>query len=1192
MGLPCRSCLHSIPGDGEVEGDPLARARALAKILGGSSGDYGYIAAQEEELGEFSAFFKRLTGLDMWSIQRSWARRLLSRSSLVLTAPTGSGKSTLVQAYSMYMASGGYRVYMIVPTRELLRQSCERISMMISRGGAGVDLVCYDPSRRDHKGLDLSEALERQAGILITTSALLSRRFSSMRDARFDVIVADDLDSLVKSSKNLERVLGMIGVGDDEIRLAIDISIKKYELAAHRASGGSERISRLREELEILRAELASRLSKKRLGQLVVSTATGKSWGIKSKILREILGFEVGGILEYMRNIVDTYTTRLGNIEEILRAIGPGTIVLITRGYGDEEVRTLIDRLKSSGLRVGLYRSGGRDVKRFIEGELDYIVGKASFYGALVRGLDEPLRIRNAVFIGVPKHIMPIRSFLSDLRSLALFYRIAGEDSMYREIYREARRATPQLLAVIRKILRGYMEPREGLEDLISRVKGWVDLAVEIAQRMCGSIVGGSMIICRSSEEPGMLVPDPMTYIQATGRTSRLYNGSMTLGLSIVIPENQEVLGLLASRLRRYIPDIDFKRLEDLDIEEIKRLQERSRRSGGSSGSQLSIRNILMIVESPTKARTIAGLFGSRSRRLVGPYTLSEFSARIGDDIYMVSVIATMGHIFDLSTSGGLYGVDLVGSSIIPRYGFIRRCQSCGAQYTDPVERCSRCGSSKIRSSQDLVMILRRLATEFDEILIATDPDPEGEKIAWDLLLALTPYSRKIMRAEFHEITRRAVLEAISSPRSISRSLVEAQIIRRLDDRFTGFSISQELQERFSMRWLGAGRVETPALGWVVERYDQYRSSMGYRLVVEILGRKVYLFYRDRGDAEKDLDRISRDGVMIERIERETRRIKPPPPYTTDSLIFDITTRLGISASLAMRIAQDLFETGLITYHRTDSTRVSQRGLEVAREYLQRKDLVEQYSPRIWGDGGAHEAIRPTQPIDLEDLEKSYLEGEFFWGSLSRIHARVYDTIFRRFIASQMREADVEVCKAILRIGDREAIIEGICSTSRSFNDIYQITPRFPEDILKRGAGSYIDIGSAKISRGSTVRLITGGELVRIMKERGVGRPSTYAKAIENNKRHGYIVESKRGYLIPTKLGISVLSYIKERYPSIASEIYTRDLMKVVEAVERGEKSGSQALSEILEKLLRENQAFHRAYAQHLGSRGQEAVES
>jgi reverse gyrase len=111
------------------------------------------------------------------------------------------------------------------------------------------------------------------------------------------------------------------------------------------------------------------------------------------------------------------------------------------------------------------------------------------------------------------------------------------------------------------------------------------------------------------------------------------------------------------------------------------------------------------------------------------------------------------------------------------------------------------------------------------------------------------------------------------------------------------------------------------------------------------------------------------------------------------------------------------------------------------------------------------------------------------------------------------------------------------------------------------------------------VRLLTSGELVRIMKERGVGRPSTYAKAIESNKRHGYIVESKRGYLVPTKLGISILDYLRQRYPSITSEAHTRELMKIIEAVERGEKRGTEALGELIERLIRENQTFSRLYS-------------
>jgi len=1181
LGLPCRGCLARVPEGLEYIEDPFRRAAILVELLRRGSGDYSYIASQEEEFSDFHEFFRGLVGYPMWSIQRAWARRLLSRSSLVLTAPTGSGKSTLVQVYSLYMASKGYRVYVVVPTRELLRQSLERVSGMVSKAGLNIEVIAYDASSGAKAREDAIKAIASNSyDILLTTSALISRRRDIFAGLRFDVIVADDLDSLVKSSKNLEKILEMLGVDRGEVELAARIAAKKYELAGARAMGSAERVGLLREELEVLRAELATSLSRKKIGQLVVSTATGKSWGLKSKILREILGFEVGGILEYIRNIVDAYTLNIADLAGILRKIGGGTIIFISKGYNGD-INDLVERFKEEGLRIGVYRSGGRDIKRFLSGELDYIVGKASFYGALVRGLDEPLRIRNAVFIGVPKHIIPLRSYLADLRNLALLYRQTGSEDIYREIYYVLRRLTPSALAVIRKILSGRGEPSQGFSEIVEKAKAWIEDAVDHAKGICrdGILIGGSLVICRGEGMPEAVIPDPMTYIQASGRTSRIYGGGMTLGLSIVVAEGEELLSLLSERLRRYIPNISFKKLEDLDLEEVKREQDRSRRASASSMQPINVRNVLMIVESPTKARTIAGLFGSRSRRLVGPYSLYEFSLKNGEDLYIVSVISTMGHVFDLSTSGGLFGVLYEGGSLVPRYGFIRRCQQCGHQYTDPFDRCPRCGGSRIRSSEDLIMILRRIAPEYDEILVATDPDQEGEKIAWDLYLALKPYSRKILRVEFNEITRRAVAEAISSPRSISRSLVEAQIVRRLDDRFTGFSISQELQERFSMRWLGAGRVETPALSWVVERYTQYRSSMGYRLVIRVVGRKINLFFRSRGEAEAISKRISEHGILIKSIAREKRIIKPPPPYVTDTLLYEASSKLGISASMAMRVAQDLFETGLITYHRTDSARVSQRGVEVAREYLSSKGLSEYLYPRSWGEGGAHEAIRPTQPLDLEGLEKAYLEGRVFWGTLSKIHMRVYDLIFRRFIASQMREEEVEVCTATLDLGGFETYIEGVCSKGFSLNKIYQVLPEFPGEILARGVEGTVYPEDIEIVRGSTVRLLTSGELVRIMKERGVGRPSTYAKAIESNKRHGYIVESKRGYLVPTKLGISILDYLRQRYPSITSEAHTRELMKIIEAVERGEKRGTEALGELIERLVRENQTFSRLYS-------------
>ncbi|MEM2204454.1 MAG: reverse gyrase [Sulfolobales archaeon] len=1181
MGLPCRSCIEIIsPGLDMIE-DPFERARAILSITG-RGGDYGSIISQEEDLKAFSSFFERVVGHNMWSIQRAWARRLLKGSSLVLTAPTGSGKSTLVQAYSLYMASKGYSVYLVVPTRELLRQSVDRISSMASRSSARVRIAYYDSSaKKDMREKALDAIRSGEYDLLATTSSMFTKISGILSERRFDIVVADDLDSLIKSSRNLEGILGLVGVSREEIELALKIASKKYEIALARASKDPGELEKNREEVEVLKAELALSLSRKRLGQLVVSTATGKSWGLRSKILREILGFEVGGILEYMRNIIDAYTypgwDDIDSLEDLLKTLGPGTIIYFSRGYDDEKISEIVSELQRN-LRIGIYKPGGRSLRKFLEGELDFIAGKASFYGSLVRGLDEPLRIRNAVFIGIPKHVIPLKSYLADLRNLALFYKSIDSQDTYREIYRLLRRLPPTLPPVIKKILKGYAEAGESLRETIDLIKGWISSAIPIARQRCrdGIELGGSLIMCPGNGEPVAVIPDAMTYIQASGRTSRLFGGGMTLGLSIVIPESLELLSLLYKRLKRYIPELVFREYRELDLDGIRREQERSRNPGSMSGQPLSAKSVLMIVESPTKARTIARLFGSRSRRLIGPYNLYEFSFRKDDSLYMVSVIATMGHVFDLSTEGGIYGLIPETGILIPRYGFIRRCQSCGTQYTDPVEVCRRCGSTRIKSSEDLLKILRRVSSEYDEILIATDPDMEGEKIAWDLYLTLKPYSKRILRAEFHEITRGAVLQAITSPRTISRSMVNAQIVRRIDDRVTGFSVSQELQEKFSMRWLGAGRVETPALSWVVERYNQYRSSMGYKLLLELSGYRVQVFFERREDAEAALKSALDTGVRIVDLAREKRILRPPPPYVTDSLIYDASAKLGLPASLIMRTAQDLFEMGLITYHRTDSTRISQKGFEIAREYLSKKDLADLFNPRSWGDGGAHEAIRPTQPMDLEDLERAYLEGEIPWGDLSWIHTRVYDLIFRRFIASQMSETEAEICIASLEVGGKSFSIEGLCSETRGFNQVYQVVRKLPEDLLKRSLGEYIAVSSAKISKGSLVKLITGGELVKIMREKGVGRPSTYAKAIESNKRHGYVIESKRGYLIPTKLGITIIDYIRQKHPSIASEEHTRRLMEQVESIERGERNAEEVLREILERYAREDQRIAR----------------
>ncbi|MGC9148476.1 MAG: reverse gyrase [Sulfolobales archaeon] len=1176
LGLPCTKCLPVIDERLFKSLSNLpTRNRLLTEILN-NPGDYFLMHTSEEDLKAFERFFEKIIRGKMWSIQRMWSRRLLDMESFALIAPTGIGKSTLLQIYSLYMMNFNKKIYFILPTRQLASQTFERLKIFAERIGIDTHSIHIYDSSRGKSFIDLvNEIREKEASILITTSSLLSKRYNEIKDFFFDVIVADDLDAILKSSKNLDRVLELLGFSKEIIDYAFRISILSQELIYNKLNNKTDLVEKLREEIEVLRSKILSYRNSRRVGQLVVATATGRG-GVKTKILREVLGFEAGGVIEYSRNIVDSYEylrdkeTLIG----ILDKLGRGTLIFISKS-DDIEIRDLYKELNEAGLKVGIADSRTNHLKKFLNREIDYLIASASIYGVATRGLDAPHIIKNAVFINVPSYKISLDKFLTDPRKLFLIYRSLAKyfneaeeisDDIGRLIYN--RKLSE--LHIIRKILREEVHQNEYLATIIEKLRNYISTAKYYLLKLCDDqrivIKVGVVYPCLNT----VIIPDPITYIQASGRTSRLYNGSLTLGLSIVLYRDEELLHLFIKRLQKYLYNSVFKRFTELDLSKIKSEQDLSRSPSSISpaGFKSDVKSILMIVESPTKARTIAQIFGSRSKKIIGDIILREFSLNTSRDTYVVGIVPSLGHITDLVENEGFYGINVSNQYPSLVYGYIKRCLSCGYQFSSESNVCPRCGSTKIRDHSKTIYVLRRLAQLYDAVYIATDPDQEGEKIAYDVKILLRPYNNNIYRIEFHEVTREAILKAFENPRDINMRLVYSQIIRRVDDRLIGFVISRELQERYKMKWLGAGRVQTPVLSWVIEAYKKYLSERGFWVSFateysKVLG-TIKIFVKSREEAER---LTSEKKIYIERVERERRVISPPPPFTTDTLITMANSLLKLSPSVTMKIAQNLFESGLITYHRTDSTHVSDHGIRIAKQYIATRYSENLFKGRSWGNEGAHEAIRPTYPIPPDEILESTLSGEIPITKLDDLHKKIYDIIFRRFIASQMKEADIEMCKVHLVIGGYKTSIEGICSIyDEGFLKVYNYYKLLPSKMLDES--SYIDVIDTKIWRGSSVKLLSSGEVIKLMKERGIGRPSTYAKAIENNKRHGYVIESKkRNYLIPTKTGLVIHDTLKKLYPEIINERATRILEEKIEKIASGSEEPDKVLIDILRDL-------------------------
>ncbi|RLG80617.1 MAG: reverse gyrase, partial [Thermoprotei archaeon] len=862
-----------------------------------------------KEFNRYVEFFESCLGSPPWEVQRMWARRVLSRRSFAAIAPTGVGKTVFGLITSYYFAARGWGPsYLIFPTSMLVDQAVGNLRRYEGSVGEPVRILHYRSGMGSAARREFLERLSSgEFDILVTTSQYLAKNHASIRRGvdKFSFVFVDDVDSFLRNSKNVDRVLTLMGFREEDVRNA---------LSGEESWGSTDSV-------------------------LVVSTATGRP-GPRVSLFRRLLGFDVGILRrELLRNVADIYTRDEESLKRFMRGMGDGFFLFVPKMELAEEARRIVESL---GYRAAVMRGYDEEaVEAFRTGELDALIGAARPYGVLVRGVDLPQRVRYVVFYGVPRFEMGLRDLddMSDRGVAAIFSVIArGLDPEARRLAARLRRgATPWDLERARSILREVLSDRERMSQLSS----------------------GDITVL--PEEGKIVIPDIRTYIQGSGRSSRLYPGGMTKGASLVW-DRDRLLNAFLKRASAY--DLEFAPLEEVDLDTLRREVDESRRSYGSlkTGYERAglLKTALFIVESPNKAKTIAKFFGKPSRRIMDGIVAYEVTT--GD--YVLTIVASGGHVVDLATEGGYHGVLIEGDGerrlYVPIYSSIKRCLDCGHQFTDG-SRCPRCGSLNLRDSLGNVVSMRRLSFEASRVIIGTDPDTEGEKISWDIYQLIKDAAGEVYRAEFHEVTKRAILEALNQLGEINESRVKAQVVRRIEDRWIGFELSYEVQRRFNRKNLSAGRAQTPTLGWIIERYEEHRR------------RKDLTVITGDGISIRVEGRISSPGARRARLvplSVEEEVVAPPPPFTTDEMIREASRVLKLGARRAMDIAQSLFEAGLITYHRTDSTRVGDAGLRVAAEVL-----GDDFVPRRWGKGGAHECIRPTKPLSARELLDYMREG-------------------------------------------------------------------------------------------------------------------------------------------------------------------------------------------------------------------------
>lgn len=484
-----------------------------------------------------------------------------------------------------------------------------------------------------------------------------------------------------------------------------------------------------------------------------------------------------------------------------------------------------------------------------------------------------------------------------------------------------------------------------------------------------------------------------------------------------------------------------------------------------------------------------------------------------------------------------------------------------------------------IRGKGDILAALRKEVKKAEKIYLATDPDREGEAISWHLYYALKLEGKKVYRITFNEITKTAVKEALKHPREIDMDLVDAQQVRRVLDRMVGYRISPVLWAKVK-RGLSAGRVQSAALRIICEREEEINAFVPEEYwtldaALSISGEKKPLLARYYGHGEKKVVIQSEAELqaILKQLENANWKIvdkklgervkKAPLPFTTSTLQQEASKVLNFSAQKTMRIAQQLYEgvdikangtVGVITYLRTDSTRISEEASKAAAEYIGKnygvayvaKEVPEKKNGKRVQD--AHEAIRPTDieriPADIKD-------------SLSRDQFRLYQLIWKRFVASRMNAALYETTSVKIEANKERFAVSASKLKFDGYMSVYvQEEDKEETSVISGNLGKDTKLSLKELQYKQHFTQppahYTEASIVKALEEQGIGRPSTYAPTITTLFARRYIVkESKNIYV--TEIGEVVDKMMRDAFPSIVDVRFTANMETLLDGVELGE---------------------------------------
>lgn len=545
----------------------------------------------------------------------------------------------------------------------------------------------------------------------------------------------------------------------------------------------------------------------------------------------------------------------------------------------------------------------------------------------------------------------------------------------------------------------------------------------------------------------------------------------------------------------------------------------------------------LVIVESPAKAKTIEGYLGSNYK-----------------------VLSSYGHVRDLPKSK--IGID-TDNNFKPKYRLMPKAKK-------------------------QVNKIRQAFKKSDNLYLATDLDREGEAIAWHLVkaLGLKPGAKNVRRITFDQITKLAIEKAVDNPRDIDDNLVDAQQARRILDRLVGYKLSPLLWEKIT-RGLSAGRVQSVTVRLVVEKereIEAFKPKQYWQIKAKLNDEKENQFEAElykinnkkvkklQINSQKKADQIEEQlkdsSWQVKSIDKDSKAKQPFPPYITSTMQRDAAYRLRFSAKKTMYLAQKLYEgvslgkgdsQGLITYMRTDSFNLAQQAIEQARQYIKDnygEDLPtkpKRYKKKQKGAQEAHEAIRPTDPSRTPESVKKYLEPDQF---------KLYQLIWQRMIASQMKPIRFEAIEAAIEVDKYQFLARGRYITKAGFSKVYSV--KFKESqIPKLKQGQHLELGKLLIAKKETQppKRFSESGLVKELEKRGIGRPSTYAPTISTIQDRNY-VEKFEGYFQPTEVGEVVNDFLVKYFPKVLDYEFTAEIENQFDDVAQGNKDWQKVIKE------------------------------